>query len=98
MAWLQCWLWASTAIAIVGSCLSIFMIYRNARARQWVSCVSETGVLLWLYGNAEWMYGECRDFTYNVTDPRQALDERTTEESAIVLWAAGAIFASLCII
>jgi hypothetical protein len=98
MAWLQCWLWASTAIAILGSCLSLFMIYRNACARQWISAVSETGVLLWLYGNAEWMYGECRDFTYNVTDPEQALDERTTKESAVVLWATGAIFASLCIV
>jgi hypothetical protein len=98
LAWLQCWLWASTAIAIAGCCLSLFMIFRNIRAGEFVCAVSEVGVLVWLYGNAEWMYGECHDFTYHVTDPHSALDGKTTAESALVLWAAGAIFAALCIV
>jgi hypothetical protein len=73
------------------------MIFRNIRSREWVCAVSEVGVLVWLYGNAEWMYGECHDFVYKVTDHDLALDDKTTAESAIVLWAAGAIFAALCI-
>ncbi len=98
LAWLQCWLWASTGFAIVGCSLSLFMIFRNIRTSEWLCAVSEVGVLVWLYGNAEWMYGECHDFTYKVTDPDLALDDHTTAESALVLWAAGAIFAALCII
>lgn len=98
LAWLQCWLWASTGIAIIGCCLSVFMIVRNMRSSDWVGAVSEAGVLLWLYGNAEWMYGECHDFTYNVVDPGAVLDDKTTAESALVLWAAGGIFAGLCLV
>jgi hypothetical protein len=74
------------------------MIIRNVRASEWVGAVSEAAVLLWLYGNAEWMYGECHDFTYNVIQPDAALDDRTTAESALILWATGAIFCVLCLI
>jgi hypothetical protein len=98
LAWLQCWLWASTGIAAVGCSLSAFMIIRNVRAREWTCAVSEAAVLLWLYGNAEWMYGECHDFTYNVLDPAAALDDRTTAESALILWATGAVFTALCLL
>ena len=98
MAWLQCWLWASTVIAAFGCCLSLFLIVRNIWARDWVCATSELGVLLWLFGNAEWMYGECHDFTYHVINPDLALDGKTTAQSALILWSAGGIFAALCIV
>jgi hypothetical protein len=43
-------------------------------------------------------YGECHDFTYNVLDPDAALDDKTTAESALILWATGAVFAALCLL
>ena len=59
LAWMQCWLWASFAIAVIGGCLSASLIFRYAAAREWKAAASELGLGLWLAGSTVWMYSEC---------------------------------------
>lgn len=99
LAWLQCWLYASLVVACIAGALSVFFIARHVLARKWTGAFSESAVILWLFANTFWMYGECHDIHYNteILNPDAMLYDQAAKKTGHMLWTVGAMFLSLCI-
>jgi hypothetical protein len=100
LAWLQCWLYASLVIACIAAALSVFFIIRHLRARKFTGAFSEAAVILWLFANTFWMYGECHDIHYNteILNPDAMLYDQAAKKTGHMLWTVGAMFLTLCAI